>query len=108
MDYGTDQIPQSGYQNKESINSLLEKASIEAGRILRVIQAVAGTSNCKGVQINGLKQFAKHESCWIYTADNLGIFSDRCSENEVYMNYDNEKVYKLNDFRYSDDNQDVF
>lgn len=50
MDYGTDQIPQSGYQNKESINSLLEKASIEAGRILRVIQAVAGTSICKGAK----------------------------------------------------------
>lgn len=56
MDYGNDRISSSGNKDKESFNNLLEKASIEAGRILGTIQAIAGTANCKGVQINGLKR----------------------------------------------------
>lgn len=36
------------------------------------------------------------------------MFSDRGSENEVYMAYDGIHVYKLNDFRYSDDNLTPF
>ena len=37
--------------------------------------------------------------------DDLGTFADRGSENEVYLSIENSQiVYKLNDFRYSDDN----
>ena len=38
----------------------------------------------------------------------LGVFSDRGSENEVYVSYSGTQMYKLNDFRYSDDNLSAF
>ena len=38
----------------------------------------------------------------------MGDFVDRGSENEVYSAYDADIVYKLNDFRYADDNLNSF
>lgn len=38
----------------------------------------------------------------------FGKFVDRGSENEVYLSYDSKAVYKLNDFRYADDNLNSF
>lgn len=108
MNNGNDRIPSPLNRDEEGINRLLEKASDEAQRILGAIQAVAGTANCKGVQIHGLKRFAIRHQCWIEDIKCLGIFSDRGSENEVYLNYKEEIVYKLNDFRYSDDNLTAF
>ena len=55
-----------------------------------------------------LKDWAKENDCWIEDPKSLGVFSDRGSENEVYMCYDGIHVYKLNDFRYSDDNLTPF
>ena len=41
--------------------------------------------------------------------DELGTFVDRGSENEVYLSKENSQfIYKLNDFRYSDDNLSPF
>lgn len=46
---------------------------------------------------------------WIEDINTIGIFSDRGSENEVYLSIENNTtVYKLNDFRYSDDNLSQF
>lgn len=93
---------------KDGFNSLLEAASAEARRISLAIQKIAGTASCKGVQIIGLKKWAVENSCWFDSRDSFGEFSDRGSENEVYMDYQNEIVNKLNDFRYADDNLEPF
>lgn len=99
-------IPQ-GRNSKETPNySLLEEASDVARRVLGTIQAVAGTTTCKGVQIHALHQYAVEHNLMI-DVSTLGTFADRGSENEVYMSF-NDKVYKLNDFRYSDDNLEAF
>lgn len=103
-----DKISSGINSQKEGVNSLLEAAATEARRISRAIQEVAGTTACKGVQINGLKKWAIENSCWIDDIGSLGEFSDRGSENEVYMNPVNQLVYKLNDFRYADDNLESF
>lgn len=54
------------------------------------------------------KKWAIQNGYWFERDDSLGEFSDRGSENEVYMDYDNQTVNKLNDFRYADDNLDSF
>ncbi len=102
------QIPQANQCPKTGINGLLEEASAFTGRVLGSIEALAGTTACKGVQIARLKDWAIEHNCWIEEIDKLGVFSDRGSENEVYMSYDGIHVYKLNDFRYSDDNLTPF
>ena len=58
-------------------------------------------------QIARLKEWAIANDCWI-EPKTLGTFSDRGSENEVYASPDSRHVYKLNDFRYSDDNLTPF
>lgn len=99
----------SGINNEEeSIDNLLEAAAAEARRISRTIQEIAGTTACKGVQINGIKRWALEKGYWISSYEILGEFSDRGSENEVYMDPINQIVYKLNDFRYADDNLESF
>ncbi|MBP3517278.1 MAG: hypothetical protein J6K31_02495 [Parabacteroides sp.] len=91
------------------VNGLLEKAETFARRVLESIQALAGTTACKGVQIARLKEWAIDNGCWVDSINELGTFVDRGSENEVYMSkIDNKLVYKLNDFRYSDDNLSPF
>ncbi len=106
MDY--DRLSQKDYSQANGISGLLEEASNEATRILRSIQEVAGTTTCKGVQIEGLRKWAVKTGCWIDNKADLGVFSDRGSENEVYFKVEKACVYKLNDFRYSDDNLNGF
>lgn len=50
----------------------------------------------------------KSNGYWIEDALSLGAFSDRGSENEVYVASSGMTVFKLNDFRYSDDNLSAF
>ena len=100
----TEQIPRASQCPKIGINGLLEEASSFARGVLESIKALAGTTACKGVQIARLKDWAIEHKCWIENIDTLGVFSDRGSENEVYMSFDEIHVYKLNYFRYSDDN----
>ena len=100
----TDRLSQKDNCRKEKIGSLLENAAEIARRVLSSIQALAGTTACKGVQIARLKEWAVNNSLWIDDISQLGTFSDRGSENEVYINNETQIVYKLNDFRYSDDN----
>ena len=49
-----------------------------------------------------MKKWATQHQCWIDVAD-LGTYEDRGSENEVYLSVDENVVFKLNDFRYSDE-----
>ena len=105
MDGNTaDRISQKDNCRKEEIGSLLEDAAKISGRVLSSIQAIAGTTACKGVQIARLKEWAVNNDLWIDDISQLGTYSDRGSENEVYINNETQIVYKLNDFRYSDDN----
>ena len=99
-----DRISQKDNCRKEEIGSLLEDAAKISGGVLSSIQALAGTTACKGVQITRLKEWAVNNDLWIDDISQLGTFSDRGSENEVYINNETQIVYKLNDFRYSDDN----
>ena len=103
-----DKISPGINSEKEGFDSLLEEAANEARRISCAIQEVAGTTVCKGVQINGLKKWAIENVCWIDSYTLLGEYSDRGSENEVYMDPVDQIVYKLNDFRYADDNLESF
>ena len=105
MDGNTaDRISQKDNCRKEEIGSLLEDAAEISGGVLSSIQALAGTTACKGVQIARLKEWAINNAIWIDDISQLGTYSDRGSENEVYINNETQIVYKLNDFRYSDDN----
>ena len=105
MDGNTaDRISQKDNCRKEEVGSLLEDVAKISGRVLSSIQALAGTTACKGVQITRLKEWAINNAIWIDDISQLGTFSDRGSENEVYINNETQIVYKLNDFRYSDDN----
>lgn len=106
MDY--DNISSGINSEKEGFDNLMEETANEARRISRAIQEVAGTTACKGVQIHGLKKWALEKGYWISNYNILGEFSDRGSENEVYMDPVNQIVYKLNDFRYADDNLELF
>ena len=105
---GTERIPQTANREETNLPNLYAAASALARRVLRSIQAVAGTTYCKGVQIAELTKWAKAEGFWIEDIHTLGAFSDRGSENEVYSSYDSKTVFKLNDFRYSDDNLTAF
>ena len=97
------QLPPQGDTRENEFGGLLAAASDFARGVLESIQALAGTTSCKGVQIARLKDWAIQHGCWI-DKDTLGTYSDRGSENEVYASLDSKHVYKLNDFRYSDDN----
>lgn len=103
-----DKIPSGINCQEEGINRLLEEAATESRRISLAIQKIAGTTSCKGVQIHGLKQWAIKNHIWISNISQLGEFSDRGSENEVYMDAEHHVVNKLNDFRYADDNLEPF
>lgn len=102
-------ISQKSNYRETQVDGLLEKAETFARGVLESVQALAGTTACKGVQIARLKEWAIENACWVDSMNELGTFVDRGSENEVYMSkVDNKLVYKLNDFRYSDDNLSPF
>ena len=104
----TQRLSQEDQRGETPVRGILEQAETVAQRVLKSIQAVAGTTDCKRVQIACLTDFAKNNKCWIVSPESLGDFADRGSENEVYLSKDNDVVYKLNDFRYSDDNLTPF
>lgn len=105
---GFKRLSQEDKRSKTPINSILEEAELVAQGVLESVQAVAGTATCKGVQITRLAEWAKQNDYWVDNAVSLGTYEDRGSENEVYLSINNDYVYKLNDFRYSDDNLSPF
>ena len=66
------------------------------------------TGRKKSVQLVRPKQWAKEQGCWFDDRSLFGDFFDRGSENETYLSADGQKVIKLNDFRYADDNLTSF
>jgi muconolactone delta-isomerase len=104
---GTQRLSQKDKCHQDSIGGILEEVETFAQGVLKSVQEVAGTTNCKGVQIARIAEWANKHGYWIETAE-LGSYEDRGSENEVYMSLRGNVVYKLNDFRYSDDNLTPF
>ena len=103
-----ERIPQGADCTEEDFHDIYEEASSVAGRVLSSMQALAGTTYCKGVQIRNLADWAKENGYWIQPPFPYGIYADRGSENEVYLPNNGSYIFKLNDFRYSDDNLSPF
>ena len=61
----TERISQEGQCSNAEEYDLLARASAFAGAVLSSIQALAGTTTCKGVQIARLKDWAIKNGCWI-------------------------------------------
>lgn len=104
----TQRISSQDKYREDGSGSLLAAASAYVEGLLESIQALAGTTACKGVQILRLRDWAKEHQCWIDDIEVCGTYSDRGSENEVYISNDRTIAIKLNDFRYSDDNLTPF
>ena len=80
----TERLSQESQYPENDLDGLLARASAFTGGVLSSIQALAGTTTCKGVQIARLKDWAKENDCRFENPESLGVFSDRGSENEVY------------------------
>ena len=104
----TERLPQKDECREISEGGILESASTFAYRVLKEIEALAGTTACKSVQLVRLKKWAQEQGCWFNNLNLFGDFFDRGSENEVYLSPDGTEIIKLNDFRYSDDNLTPF
>jgi len=104
----TERVPQEGQCQDEGKNGILEGASDFAQRVLEEIEALAGTTACKSVQLVRLRKWAEEQGCWFTDHSQFGDFFDRGSENEVYLSPEGTEIIKLNDFRYSDDNLTSF
>ena len=106
-DYSERLSQESECRNEEEYG-ILERASAIALGVLKEIEALAGTTTCKSVQLVKLKKWALEQGCWFSDRTQFGEFFDRGSENEVYLSPDQKYIVKLNDFRYSDDNLTSF
>ena len=104
----TERLSQESECRNEGESGLLARASAVAQGVLEEIENLAGTTACKSVQLVRLKQWAKEQGCWFDDRSLFGDFFDRGSENETYLSADGQKVIKLNDFRYADDNLTSF
>ena len=107
-DNSFERLSQGSECKNEAEGGLLERASAFAERVLKEIEALAGTTSCKSVQLVKLKTWAQEQGCWFKDNSSFGDFFDRGSENEVYLAPDGKHIIKLNDFRYSDDNLTPF
>ena len=103
-----ERLPQESECREIGECDILEKASEVAQGVLKEIEALAGTTSCKSVQLVRLKQWAKEQGYWFSDRNLFGDFFDRGSENEAYLSIDGTDIIKLNDFRYSDDNLTPF
>lgn len=81
----TERIPQESECQNETEYGILERASAFAQRVLEEIEALAGTTSCKSVQLVRLKKWAQENGCWFSDRSQFGEFFDRGSENEVYL-----------------------
>ena len=106
--YQAERLPQKSECREDSEGGILESASTFAYRVLKEIEALAGTTACKSVQLVRLKQWAQEQGRWFDDRTQFGDYFDRGSENEVYLSHNGTEIIKLNDFRYSDDNLTPF
>ena len=88
----TERIPQTDERREISEGGILESASTFAYRVLKEIEALAGTTACKSVQLIRLKQWAQEQGCWFDDNSQFGDFFDRGSENEVYLSTNGTEI----------------
>lgn len=86
-----ERLSQESECRNESESSLLARASAAAQGVLEEIEALAGTTSCKSVQLVRLQQWAKEQACWFEDRSQFGDFFDRGSENETYLSADGKK-----------------
>ena len=103
-----ERLSQESECQNEGKDGILESASSFARGVLEEIEALAGTTACKTVQLVRLRKWAEEQGCWFSDHSQFGDFFDRGSENETYLSPDGTDIIKLNDFRYSDDNLTSF
>ena len=82
-DYSERLSQESECRNEEEYG-ILERASAIALGVLKEIEALAGTTTCKSVQLVRLKKWAQEQGCWFCDRTQLGEFFDRGSENETF------------------------
>ncbi len=65
-----ERLSQESECRKESEYGILESASTFAHRVLEEIEALAGTTSCKSLQLVRLKKWAQEQGYWfnIYTS----------------------------------------
>jgi len=61
----TQRLSPQGDKGENEVGGLLAASSDFARSVLESIQALAGTTSCKGVQIAKLKDWAIANNCWI-------------------------------------------
>jgi hypothetical protein len=61
---GSKQLPPQGDGRENEVGSLLAAASDFARSVLDSVQALAGTTTCKSVQLARLKKWAQEQDCW--------------------------------------------
>jgi hypothetical protein len=73
----TERLPQEGKCRNENESGILEDASAFAQRVLEEIEALAGTTACKSVQLVRLKRWAQEQGYWYDDRIRFGDFFDR-------------------------------
>ena len=104
----SERLSQDGECQENGKDGILGSASAFARGVLEEIEALAGTTACKSVQLVRLRKWAQEQGCWFSDRSQFGDFFDRGSENETYLSPNLKEIVKLNDFRYSDDNLTSF
>ena len=67
-----ERLPQEGECRNETEGGILESASTVAHRVLEEIEALAGTTACKSVQLVRLKKWAQEQGCWFDDRSQFG------------------------------------
>ena len=91
----TERLSQEGECRNEGESSLLARASAVAQGVLEEIEALAGTTACKSVQLVRLKQVIKLND-FRYADDNLTSFFERI---EAHNRYFDACPYELDTYR---------
>ena len=83
MDNGNqiERLPQESECREDGNSGILESASAVAHRVLEEIEALAGTTACKSVQLVRLRKWAQEQGCWFVR---LGFHPD--DHGEYYTN----------------------
>ncbi|MBQ6211050.1 MAG: hypothetical protein IJK42_14980 [Prevotella sp.] len=72
-----ERLSQEGECREKGEYGILESASAFAQGVLESIEALAGTTACKSVQLVKLRQWAMEQGCWFEDRRVFGDFFDR-------------------------------
>ena len=75
----SERLSQEVERHQDDESGILESASAFANRVLKEVEALAGTTACKSVQLVRLKKWAQEQGCWFDDRSQFGDFFDRGS-----------------------------